>query len=240
MWSELITPETVDSRIWPRLAAIAERLWSSREVKDLTDMYRRLDIISLHLEALGLKHELFKQAMLRRLANSYDTRALEVLVSVIEPLKIYERNQGDTLYTVFSPYTKLADVATPDQALPRLFSQQIEQFLKGPTRELEKKIRDQLLLWKENNEHFLLTLHNSPVLQEAAFLSENLSRLAIAGLDAIEYIRSHNKAGNNWLEQQLEIVRKAKEQGGRCELQVVAPVQKLIEAACAGLIIILP
>ncbi len=25
MWSELVTPETVDSRIWPRSAAIAER-----------------------------------------------------------------------------------------------------------------------------------------------------------------------------------------------------------------------
>ena len=32
MWSEFTTPEIVDSRIWPRTAAIAERLWSPREV----------------------------------------------------------------------------------------------------------------------------------------------------------------------------------------------------------------
>ncbi len=231
MWSELITPETVDSRIWPRMAAIAERLWSPREIKDVDDMYRRLDIASLHLEALGLRHELYKQAMLRRLANGYNTRALEVLVNVIEPLKIYERNQDDTMYTVFSPFTKIADAATPDQALPRNFSRQIDSFLKQPSPVLEKNITAQLTTWKENNTRFQLTLQNSPVLREAAILSENLSLLATAGLSAMELIHNHTRAGSNWLADQLRIVENAKQQGGRCELQVVAPVEKLIRAA---------
>ncbi|MDP4211344.1 MAG: family 20 glycosylhydrolase [Bacteroidota bacterium] len=231
MWSELVTPETVDSRIWPRSAAIAERLWSSREIKDVDDMYRRLDRVSLNLEALGLRHEAYKQPMLRRLANGYDTRALEVLVNVIEPLKIYERNQGDTMYSAFSPYTKIADVATPDQALPRIFSRETDLFLKNHEPALEKKITDQLLIWKENHQHFLETLRSSPELGEAVSLSENLSRLAAAGLSAMTFIHAGQQPDADWLEGQLKITEKAREQGGRCELQVVTQVEQLIKAA---------
>jgi hypothetical protein len=39
MWTEHVTPETVDSRIWPRTAAIAERFWSPANVRDVDDMY---------------------------------------------------------------------------------------------------------------------------------------------------------------------------------------------------------
>jgi len=49
MWGEYVSPETIDSRLWPRTAAIAERLWSPPEVRDLPDMYRRLEIESARL-----------------------------------------------------------------------------------------------------------------------------------------------------------------------------------------------
>src|SRR6202171_2442715 len=54
MWGEGVSPETIDSRIWPRTPAIAERLWSPRNVNDVDDMYRRLSVLSRQLEELGL------------------------------------------------------------------------------------------------------------------------------------------------------------------------------------------
>lgn len=229
MWSEMVTPVTVDSRIWPRTAAIAERLWSPKKVADIDDMYRRLDITSLHLETLGLQHISYKKPLMRQLVNGYDTKALEVLVSVLEPLKIYERNEGDTMYTVFSPFTKLADVASPDQKEPRVFNQQVENFLLKPSDELEKNITEKLNLWKENDTRFKLLLNNSPVLEEAASVSANLSLLAEAGLEAIQFLHEHKKAGEVWLKEKLGIAMKARQQGGRCEIQVVDAIQKLIQ-----------
>ena len=41
-WAEWVTPENVDSHIWPRNAAIAERLWSPQDVTDVNSMYARM------------------------------------------------------------------------------------------------------------------------------------------------------------------------------------------------------
>jgi hexosaminidase len=231
MWSELVNPETVDSRIWPRTAAIAERLWSPQPVKDTDDMYRRLDIVSLQLEALGLRHESNRPVLLRRLVGGWDTRPLEVLTDVLEPLKIYERNQGDTMYTVFSPLTKLADVAAPDQRTPRIFNRQIRDWIMHPSPELEQKIIQQLTIWKDNDTALSKLLARSPVLEEAAPLSASLSALAAAGIEAMQYIHEHKKADRDWLLRQSAVIEHAKEQSGRCEIQVVGSIQQLITLA---------
>ena len=84
MWGEFVSPETIDSRIWPRTAAIAERLWSRRDVTDIDDMYRRLAAVSIELEELGLTHERNRQVLLRRLAQTKEIGPLETLVSVVD------------------------------------------------------------------------------------------------------------------------------------------------------------
>src|SRR5579864_2581954 len=93
MWAEYVSPENIDSRIWPRTGAIAERLWSPPDVTDLNSMYNRLERFSRKLDWLGLTHNSSYSAMLRRLAGQDDITALRVLADVVEPVKNYSREK---------------------------------------------------------------------------------------------------------------------------------------------------
>jgi hexosaminidase len=237
MWAELISPGTIDSRIWPRTAAIAERFWSPAHVKDVKDMYRRLDIISLQLEELGLTHLKNREMMLRRLVNGRDTQALRVLVDVIEPLKIYRRHSQAT-YTFFSPLTRVVDAALPDANQARIFRQRVEDFVNG---NVNKEAADVLIrnlkLWKDNHQKLKPVIAGAPVLKEIETLSEDLSRIAGIGLEAVGFILAGKKVGRQWLAESKKVLKAAREPRGHAELMVVTAVERLV-AACLKIQII--
>ena len=88
MWSEWVTPEFIDTRIWPRTAAIAERLWSPREVCDIPDMYRRLAVIDVRLQEAGLQQHQWPRIELPGLdPQSPIADALRTLATKIRNLK---------------------------------------------------------------------------------------------------------------------------------------------------------
>src|SRR5579859_1209216 len=97
MWSEYVNAQNVDSRVWPRNAAIAERLWSPQNVTDVTSMYARMRAISTQLEWLGLTHRTYYPQMLRRIvgpsASPEELAALRTLADVVEPVKDYTREE---------------------------------------------------------------------------------------------------------------------------------------------------
>ncbi|MDZ7826395.1 MAG: family 20 glycosylhydrolase [Gammaproteobacteria bacterium] len=96
LWSELVTPELLDVRLYGRLAAVAERLWSPPELLDVDDHYRRLPGLLAHLEATTDCRPLTGSApLLLRLGVAPDElRDVETLLAALEPLRWYQRLLG--------------------------------------------------------------------------------------------------------------------------------------------------
>lgn len=232
MWSEMVSPETVDSRIWPRTAAIAERLWSPSEVNDIDDMYRRLDKISFELEELGLLHERNYAMMLRRLARNHDITALKNFVDVIEPVKIYNRNRLRK-QTSSTPLTRVVDTARPDAKVARIFRKDVDAYL-GETKKnaaLAEAIKSRLELWRQNHAGLVRLVDVSPVLAEIESLSKDLQAISEIGLQALAMIEAAESAKADWREKTHAALEKAKEPRGQTELMVVSAIAKLVDAA---------
>ena len=138
MWSEFVSPETIDSRIWPRMAAIAERLWSPAEVRDLADMYRRLEVESVRLDALGMKHLSSYEPMLARLTGGRPTASLRVLADLVTPVKQYRRG-GLRVYTTSSALDRLVDTARPDSVAMRTFQNELDKYLLSPADRAQRR-----------------------------------------------------------------------------------------------------
>ncbi|WP_263367151.1 beta-N-acetylhexosaminidase [Edaphobacter bradus] len=209
MWGEHVNSLSIDSRIWPRTAAIAERLWSPQSVTDVDDMYRRLDIESVRLEALGLTHISHAGTALRDLAGSPSIEALYVFAGVLEPVSFGERyDQQHT--TQLTPLNNLVDAVRPDPPSRHRFAILVLQFLQlpsnpGPRTALAETFRS----WLAAVPTVEAQMNTSPRLAEARPRAEQLAALANTGLEALNYISSGSKPPADWKQTKLAQIEAA-------------------------------
>jgi hexosaminidase len=232
-WAEWVTPENIDSHIWPRNAAIAERLWSPQSVTDVASMYIRMNAVSLNLEFLGLTHRSARMHMLHRMAGTADITALRVLADVVEPVKDYNRwDDAKGPIDFHAPLNRLIDAAYPESDTARFFSNLVQSYVSSghKDQDAEKQIRMWLVLWSNNDSHLHALLETSSLLQEDEAQSANLSAVASAGLQALDYLDKSQPAPDSWKTQQLALIEQAKKPSADVLLMIVAPVQQLVEA----------
>jgi hexosaminidase len=236
MWGEWISPENIDSRVWPRTAAIAERLWSPQAEQDVSSMYARLEEISWRLEWLGLTHKSHEIPMLQRMAGVDDVTALSTLADVVEPAKDYARMsnvKGDWDFRM--PYNRLVDETNPESEVGRRFQELVQAYIhsKYQDRAAEAQIRTHLIAWRDNDAELHPLLEKSFLLQEDLPLSEELSEVGATGLSALDYLAKSQPSSESWRTAELAGLDAAKAPKADLLLTVVAPVRQLVEATAA-------
>ena len=232
MWGEYVGPETIDSRIWPRTAAIAERLWSRRDVNDIEDMYRRLTIISVQLEEIGLLHEKNREMLLRRLARTRNVSPLITLLSVVEPVKEYRRGQQRPS-TMLSPLTGLVDVARADSEGARRFSAMVEVLLLDAPRFRAnvEELRRMLSEWRDTGPELDSIIEQSPALREAQPLADDLTEIANTGLEAVTFLNDGVASGTQWRDAKLARLEQAAKPKAALDFAVIGSLKELVIAS---------
>jgi hexosaminidase len=240
MWAEWVTPETIDSRIWPRTAAIAERLWSPAGVRDVPEMYRRLAIVGDRLGEAGSLHLRNRDVMLRHLVGENlkapGIDSLRILIGLLEPVKHYERGSQQPWANQLIPLVGLADAAEPDSAPSREFSGEVDKLIFAPgaiDRSQADAIGSSLDEWSGAARKVADTLAGTyPALRQAVQPARALVAACAAGDDAVHSLASGAPLGETALAADLAALDRAAEPNGSgTELPILKPLRMLLAAA---------
>ena len=189
MWTELVTDDLLDGRVWGRMPAIAERFWSPRpgvaDAAAIEDMYVRLAGNQRQLARAGvLDLDAARRAGLSRLGLSgADIDALAPLIDALEPVKWYARLLGPAAlkrrmegvgeagaerpYDADARLDRIVDVIAPESLAARALATAGRQALRAVAAG-----------WRRQRQAFLLRRAKVPAIAELDAASAALVELA--------------------------------------------------------------
>jgi hexosaminidase len=232
MWAEHLNARTIDSRIWPRTAAMAERFWSPADIHDVDGMYRRLMFISVQLEALGLTHLSMQDAALRAMVHSTSIGPLRTFAQVFEPVSFGERynmQRPDQL----TPLDNFVDAAVPDPPSRFWLESTMKRFLADPRH--DNPDRDALLAkfaeWKRSLPAVRSMMTSSPQLAAMSHRADELEQVLTDADAAVHHLSAGTSPSPTWNEQahaHLDVLAKPE---ALVHFVGTAPMRALLDAA---------
>jgi hexosaminidase len=234
-WGEQLNQYSIDSRIWPRTAAIAERFWSPQNLRDVDDMYRRLDTVSIELEGLGLQHLTTEDVQLRSLAGSEKIAALRIFASAFEPANFDQRVKQQHP-TQLTPMTSFVDAVRPDPPVRHEIEMAVKEFLKDPvsssaeSAEARKTLQQFFASLAQSVPEVESAITSAPRLQTLRPRVEQLSHLAVIGEEAIDDLSNDKSAPPKWKHQSLAQIDADRGALGMVRFDFLQPLTDLVNA----------
>jgi hexosaminidase len=234
MWHEHVTQESIDSRIWPRMAAIAERLWSPREVRDVPDMYRRLAVMRVRLEALGLGHESHSPRNGAPARGGSERRRTGRLPG---PGRAGELRRAEL--------TPAADPAHPrwcssrmrrDPIRPRNGKRGSSPRPRWPgDAGARTRLRESFQAWPALGPALAALTARAPLAGDAAAAARALIRVSAIGLEALDQL-DRGPAPADWIKARSAALDTLSRPQGLLRITVIPAVRQLVRGAGAGAI----
>jgi hexosaminidase len=229
MWGEHLNALSIDSRIWPRTAAIAERFWSAESLRDVDGMYRRLAVESLRIESLGLTHLTHEDAALRELAGTEEIDSLRVFASVLQPVPFGERYRYQHT-DQRTPLDNVVDAVRPDPPSRHRMAVLVRDLLASPA---NKGVRSELdrtfKSWAAAVPVVETQMQSSPLLAVARPRAQELGQLAQVGEESLKYLGGA-KAPAGWKKAKLAQIEAARQHQALVRFTVLEPLEQMVKA----------
>jgi hexosaminidase len=224
----------VDSRVWPRSLAIAERFWSPQSDRDVADMYRRLRMTSLELEDVGLTHISGPEKLRRSLAGSRHPEALDVMAEVVEPATFHDRYQAQHTDRLTS-LDRLIDAVVPDPPARQEIAREVDAVVhredRGASRAAAMELRHRFEQWQAAAPQIEAMSAQSARLSDEAERAQQLGQFGTAGLQALAYVESNTAPPSGWLDAQHTAISDAEKASGLVRFVFLPELRKLMDAA---------
>jgi hexosaminidase len=227
-WAEYATPEILDNRIWPRVGAIAERLWSPASVTDVDSMYCRMEALNSNLEWLGLQQEISTRTMLGRIAgDGMPLHLLVALAQAVEPVKEYDREKTQ-VYDAGQPLNQLVDAIPPESNAAREVNALATRAILDPS--VRPELSEWFTRWSKNDAQIEPYLSKSFLTVRLIPLSQQLATLGGLGLAALNSIQTDHPISAEEKQKELDQLKAIEDPHAEMLIVVAPSVRSLIEA----------
>jgi hexosaminidase len=198
-------------------------------VNNVDDMYRRLRVESVRLEALGLSHISAEDAGLRRIAGTTAIGPLLILTSVLEP--VTWEQQGELQHTTqLTPLDDFVDALPPDPPSRHEMKVLIREYLANRDPETRARLDATFAAWIAAGPPAQTLMAASPLLRDAELCAQQLVELGATGQQALSYLDKRQAAPPGWTQGKLTLIDQAEKPTGLVRFTMLQPLRDLVKA----------